>query len=167
MTSDPWFFSPGLAASVEQGVAPIAAATERVSGFLLRGTEAGDFIVSMPGDGIVTLDSKASESSVDDLVRQLERAGATVQRLSEIGVLTYQAKISASAQILSILKAHKAVAAVEADFESYRAPYVFDTALLIAKRGVIDADSYRQSTKRLKDDGLPFVTETTIPTRFQ
>lgn len=129
----------------------------------------GDIAIAMPGEGVATLDSNASKNEAEQLVQKLTQLSPSgdFQHLAATGVITFIVPILESAVIFKELTQSKFITSIELSYENYRIPFEFDPILTVKDTGKIDADKYRELTKKLKMQGLNFTTETTVPQDLQ
>ena len=127
------------------------------------------FPVAMPGEGLVVLKDGAKEKSVASLLAKLKTIAPKGEftHLKAVGVLVYQVKVLEAPAILKELKRSGLASSVEPNYENYRVPFRFEPAIEVRETGRIDADKHRTLTKKLREEGYRFATETTVPADLQ
>ena len=137
---------------------------------LFKTDSAGQLFFAVPNSGIVTFNNEASEMQIEKFVRDLRTAfpSGEIQYLSSIKSLIYVVPLSEVDLIYGFLEDSALIASVQMDQEAYHQPYFFEAPVSIADEiQHVNADQYRTRTKILKEDGVKFATETTVPEDLQ
>lgn len=132
-------------------------------------TDQGQLLISLPGEGVATLNPQVSKAEVNEFIAKLSQLSPAgdFQHLDEVGALSFKVPILDAKKIFTELRQSKLVKTVELNYEAYRIPFGFDPVLSVQDTGKIDADKYRQMTKKFKSQGLRFSSETTVPEDLQ
>lgn len=129
----------------------------------------GNFLYASAEVGMILLKEGVAEDIGNQLLKKLVTASPQGQfeYIKELFAIRYEMPVSELKNVFPILRLHPDVQEIEPSFENYREPFAFQPALPLPDSGVVDADQYRDLTKRLKAQGLKFLTETTVPADLQ
>lgn len=142
---------------------------EKPEFMILVDLEKNDFTDAFAQSGIATFNDGVTTKTIETLMKTIKSAapGLELTLLENIGVLTFKSPLRDSKKVWELLNKSRDVLAVELNHEAYPETFIFDKAIRITTRGKIDADKYRGVTKELRDQGVVFNTETTVPKNLQ
>ncbi len=129
----------------------------------------GQIAISAPGEGIAALVGDAKKEEIESLIKKLRQTSpkGEFSYLEAIAVITFKVSLVDTPRVFGALRKSPSVKSVELNYENYRIPFEFDLVTRVSGVDTIDADKYRRITKQLKDSGLRFTTETTVPRDLQ
>jgi hypothetical protein len=144
----------------------LAGSTEIV---LVKHAIDGNVAIANLTSGNVAFKEGASDAEKAVFIEELRETfrQATVDYFDALGMFSYEVPFRSIRDMSDYLRASDLIQNVELNLEVYPIMFQIDKAVTVKKKGTIDADYYRGTVKELKNSGVEFVTETTVPEELQ